>query len=149
MKNLLIFSLLLFYVALAAGCGPKRPPGLPQLYECVLTIQFEGGSPADGARVSLTPENTALGEWSIAGVTDSAGSVKIHTNADFSGAPAGKYRVLVQKVEYVDTNARDEYGDTITDVRYLVNEKYSAAATTPLSLEITDKAVRETFTVEK
>ena len=150
MKKLVLFSVLLFSVALIVGCGgPQRPPGFPRLYECVLVFQFEDGSPVDRANVSLIHEDIAMQQWSISGVTDSAGTVKIYTNADFAGAPTGKYKVLIQKNEYVETNARDEYGDPVTDVRHLVNEKYSRSGTTTLSLEVPETAIRETFKVEK
>ena len=141
--------MLLFSVALIAGCGgPARPPGLPNLHECVLTFQFEDGSPVSGASVSLRPEDTALEQWSITGKTDSAGSARIYTNADFPGAPAGKYKILIQKSEQVETGGTDEYGDPIREVRNMVNEKYGSGSSTLLSLDV-QKAVKETFKVEK
>jgi len=150
MKKLVPISVLLLYVALMSGCGgPQRPPGLPQLYDCALTFQFADGSPVNSAGVTLVPENATLGQWSISGTTDSAGTAKIYTSADFAGAPAGKYKILVRKEESVPTDKKDEYGDPITNIRSLVSEQYANPASTPLTLEIADKAVKETFKVEK
>ena len=101
------------------------------------------------AMVSLAPEDADLRQWSISGTTDASGVVMIHTNGDFTGAPAGKYKVVVQKSEVVPTGKNDEYGDPITGSRSLVAEKFSNAGKTPLSLEVGSSAVKETFKVEK
>ena len=151
MKKLQCFVLFLFSVALIAGCGgPQRPPGLPKLYSCVLTFNFEDGSSVgERALATLVPEDAALNQWSIAGATDAAGTAIIRTRGDFAGAPAGKYKVTIQKTDYVETGEKDQYGDPVTEERSLINGKYGNASETPLSLEITGKAVKETFTVEK
>jgi hypothetical protein len=148
MKNLIPFFVVLFSVVLIAGCGQSRPPGFPKLYDCALTFQFEDGSPVDGAMVSLSPETAALAQWSIAGGTASSGTVKFYTNGDFAGAPAGKFKVLIRKTEVFESG-RSADGYPFNDVRPLLNEKYDNLDSTPFSLEIPDKAVQETFTVEK
>ena len=148
-KALLVFPMLLC-ITLIIGCGgPKRPPGLPSLVPCILTIQYEDGSPVDKAMVSLAPEDAELRQWSISGTADASGVVTIRTNGDFAGAPAGKYKVVVRKSEVVPTGKNDEYGDPITGSRSLVAEKFSNSGKTPLSLEVGSSSVRETFKVEK
>jgi len=127
----------------------SNPPVLPKLFECALTFQFEDGSPVDRAGVSLIPEDSALAHWSISGATDSSGVARIYTSGDFPGASAGKYKVLVRKQESVATGGTDEYGEPNTELRQLLKAQYNTPAGTPFSLEISDKAVQETFKVEK
>ena len=142
--------MLLLCVALIAGCGgPQRPPGFPTLYACVLTFQFADGSPVAGAMVSLRPENTAMDQWSISGVTDSSGVARIFTRSDFAGAPAGSYKILIRQQETFNTGALDEDGQPIIELRSLLNERYGNASTTPLTLEVPSQAVRESFTIER
>jgi len=150
MKKILLVFTLLLCVTLIIGCGgPKRPPGMPALTGCVLTIQYEDGSPVDKAMVSLAPEDAELRQWSISGTADASGVVTIRTNGDFAGAPAGKYKVVVRKTEVAPTGKNDEYGDPITGSRSLVAEEFSNSGKTPLSLEVGSSPVKETFKVKK
>ena len=149
MKKLFLTFPLLFCIALITGCGPKRPEGLPNLVSCVLTIQFEDGSPVDNATVSLAPEDESLRQWSISGSTDASGTAKIYTNSEFAGVPAGKYKVAVRKVEVIPTNKKDEYDEPITDTRSLIAEKFTNPGQTPLILEVGGSPVNETYKVEK
>jgi hypothetical protein len=149
MKKLLLAFSLLFCVALIVGCGQKRPEGLPSLVSCVLTFQYEDGSPVDAALVSLVPEDADLRQWSISGSTDASGVATISTNADFVGAPAGKYKVVVRKVELIPTAEKDEYGDPVMETRSLIAEDFSNPGKTTLSLEIGNSPVKETFKVKK
>jgi len=131
------------------GCGQKRPEGLPKLVSCVLTFQYEDGTPVDNATVSLAPEDADLRQWSIAGATDASGVATITTNGDFAGAPAGKYKVVVRKVELIPTAEKDEYGEPVMETRSLIAEEFTNAGRTPHSLEVGSSPVRETFTVAK
>jgi len=149
MKKLLLTLSLLFCAAPITGCGPARPEGLPKLVSCVLTFQYEDGSPVDNAMVSLAPENADLRKWSIAGTTDSSGVATISTNADFVGAPAGKYKVVIRKVELLPTDEKDEYGEPVMETRSLIAEEFTNAGTTPHSLEVGSSSVTETFNVAK
>ena len=103
----------------------------------------------DKAMISLVPEDAGLREWSISGTTDASGVATIHTNGDFAGAPAGKYKVVVRKSEVVPTGKNDEYGDPITGSRSLVAEEFSNSGKTPLSLEVGSSPVKMTLQVEK
>jgi len=149
MKKLLLAFSLLFCIALIAGCGPKRPEGLPPLVRCVLTIQYEDGTPVDNAMVSLAPEDDHLRQWSIAGTTNASGVAAISTNGDFVGAPAGKYKVVVRKVELLPTDEKDEYGEPVMKTLPLIAEEFTNAAKTPHTLEIGNSPVAETFKVTK
>ena len=150
MKKLLLAFSLLFCVALIVGCGTKRPAGLPNLVSCVLTFQYEDGTPVDEAMVSLTPEDADLRQWSISGTTDASGVAKISTNAEFSGAPAGKFKVVVRKVALIPTGEMDkEVGEPIMETQSLIAEEFTNAGKTPLSLEVGSSPVKETFKVKK
>jgi len=99
--------------------------------------------------VSLAPEDADLRQWSIAGSTNASGVATITTNGDFAGAPAGKYKVVVRKVELTPTAEKDEYGEPVTETRSLIAEEFTNAGKTPHSLEVGSSPVRETFVVAK
>lgn len=150
MKKLLLAFSLLLCMTLMVGCGPKRPEGLPNLVSCVLTFQYEDGTPIDNGMVSLSPENPDLRQWSISGTTDASGVTKISTNGEFPGAPAGKYKVVIRKVELIPTGKVDkEVGEPIVETLSLIDEEFSSASKTPLSLEVGSGSVKETFKVKK
>ena len=148
MKKLSLTFVLLFCVALIVGCGPKRPEGMPPLVSCVLTILCEDGAPVDNAVVTLIPENPELRQWAIAGSTNASGVVTITTHGDFAGAPAGRYKVTVRKVEMVETGEVDEFGPVMGALP-LIEEEFSNPSQTPLELEIGSSSVREEFRVRK
>jgi hypothetical protein len=150
MKKLLLAFSLLLCVTLIVGCGPKRPEGLPKLVRCVLTFQYEDGTPVSDALVSLIPEDASLQQWSIAGSTNASGVATISTNGDFVGAPAGKYKVVIRKVELIPTGEIDnDVGEPIMETYVLIAEEFSNPGKTPLSLEVGSSAVTETFQVVK
>lgn len=80
----------------ACGCGEQRPQGLPELYPASITIT-QGGENLAGATVSLFPEDTAISRWPVGGVTDESGKARLVTYGKFEGAPAGKFKVMVNK----------------------------------------------------
>jgi hypothetical protein len=150
MKKLLLTFSLLLCVTLIVGCGPKRPEGMPALLSCVLTIQYEDGSPVDNASVSLAPEDASLMQWSISGSTNASGVATITTNGDFTGAPAGKYKVVVRKSELVQVNEIDAFGAEVTEkLQSLIAEEFTNPGKTPHSLEVGRSPVKETFKVAK
>jgi len=95
--------------------------------------------------VSLIPDDADLRQWSIAGTTNASGVATINTNADFAGAPAGRYRVVVQKTELRPTGATDADGNPIMEIHSLIAAEFSDPGRTPLSLEVGNSSVRETF----
>ena len=147
MKKLSLAFALLFCVALFSGCGPARPEGMPVLVSCILTIEYEDGTPVAGALVTLVHDDPALRQWAIGGSTNSSGVVAIATNTDWAGAPAGSYKVVVSKVELVETGRVDVYGDPITGSASVISAEFTTAARTTLTLEIGNSAVRETLKV--
>ncbi|MCL2306586.1 MAG: hypothetical protein FWC43_14705 [Planctomycetaceae bacterium] len=149
--QLRLFVVSLFAVCLFTGCpGQERPAGMPELFPCKITIT-QGGRPLGDAIVNLVPEEAALG-WVINGITDANGVATIKTQGNYTGAPAGPYKVCVSKVEITPSQipqpAKDasyaelvEYGEKAgKEVRpsyNIVKPEYNDAAITPLSITIT------------
>ena len=148
MNKLTIFALLLCF-AFVCGCGPKRPDNFPTLYGCVLTFVFSDGAPVDGASVALVSDNPEHAQWSISGLTNASGVAVIRTHGDFSGAPAGTFRILLRKAESVATGEVDHEGEPIYEARHLVGAVYGDPRNTPLSVTVENRAVAETFTIER
>lgn len=121
------------------GCnGKKKPDGLPKLFPCSVTIT-QGGSPLEGATVSLFSDSSS---WGAAGTTNESGVAKIFTYGDFAGAPEGVYKVTVEKNRLdsdVDlTNLSPNETPNVTAID-LVNVKYKNRDTTDLTLEVKGK----------
>ena len=99
---LFVSSILLF-----SGCGgEKLPPGIPKLYPATLTV-MQDGKPLAGAEVIMINVDPST-SWSAGGVTDQDGVLKLRTMGRYMGAPVGKYKVAVQKIEVPDTKLPDE-----------------------------------------
>ncbi len=85
------------------GCGPKKPDGFPKLVSCKVTVT-KAGRPLDGAVVILSPLSGG-GEWITSGKADPSGVALMKTTMkDFTktGAPEGKFRVVISKRVDVD-----------------------------------------------
>lgn len=153
-------SMLLAFVFISLlfvfGCnrGARKPDGLPKLYPVTIRLEQEG-RPLAGAEVVLRSE--VSGNWSCGGNTDQSGVVKIHTHGQFSGAPAGRHKIIVTKTKFlapkgsVDfsqakslgelremeeeaarNQSKTDFGATV----YHVERKYSDPETTPLEIEV-------------
>jgi len=134
-----------------SGCGEQLPPGLPELHPTTITITQGGENLAD-ATVSLFPEDTALSRWPAGGVTDQNGKATLKTYGKYSGAPAGKFKVMVSKTvsegdpipDPPDQNASAEeraaYDRAIKTGSYevfqVVAEEFRTADKTSLTVEI-------------
>jgi hypothetical protein len=122
------------------GCssGVELPAGLPELYPVALTLT-QSGSPLEGASVQLISEDAALAKWQCGGASDATGKVEIKTMGQHTGAPAGKFKVLVSK-ELVESSAGSDTseGAASSSTTYaLVDPKFQSAATTPASIDVT------------
>ena len=148
--RLFLFASFLLGVLFVAGCGgdsaAKR--GIPPLVPCVLTFQFEDGTPVDGAIVRLFPDDTE-NKWVSGGGTDADGVVEIRTDGDFSGVPKGTYKVTCSKSEAIPTGQMSEEGEEAMDTKILVARAYTRPNTTPLALTVTDAPINEVFKVGK
>ncbi|MDR2757447.1 MAG: carboxypeptidase-like regulatory domain-containing protein [Planctomycetaceae bacterium] len=140
------FVLIIFVSLFLFGCsGEHLPPNLPKLYSVTLTI-VQDGKPFNGASVVIVNENYASSPWAAGGVTNEQGQVKLRTEGKYSGAPAGKYKVTVTKVETPDIELTEdssspEYNKKVKEIQdntfYLVEDKFTKLDTTPLRIEIT------------
>jgi len=134
------------------GCSEKRPEGMPDLYRTTITIT-QAGEPLGGATVSLAPEDSVLGRWPAGGVTDEEGRVSLTTYGKFEGAPAGGFKVMVNKTvsegdpipDPPERNASQEeraaYDRAIKagsyEVFQVVAGEYRTADKTSLEIEVT------------
>ena len=80
-----------------SGCGEKLPDGMPRPHPVTIQVVSEG-NPVEGAAILFYPEDEAS-RWGGGGVTDSSGNVSIRTLGQFNGAPAGRYKVIISKIE--------------------------------------------------
>lgn len=149
-------------VMVACGCGEQRPAGLPELYPTTITIT-QGGANLAGATVTLFPEDTALSRWPVGGLTDENGKASLVTYGKYQGAPAGKFKVMVNKTvsegdpipeapaQHASPEERAAYDRAIKtgsfEVFQVVAEEYRTAARTSLSVEIAASGPNE-FTLD-
>jgi len=154
MKKYSIHYLLLLSLLCFSGCGGrKKPSDLPPLYPVKITV-IQDGNPLEEATVSLITEGV---RFTTAGITDKNGVATIKTDIDWSGAPAGTYKVCISKVVMppeAPTDAslsyeerRAQAGVRSGQTKSLVNSRFLRPHTTPLSIEVTTSGATETFDV--
>ena len=144
-------------ILLLSGCGGERlPPGMPKLYSATITVT-QDGAPLVGAEVIILNVDPSV-SWSAGGTTDENGTLKLRTMGRYNGAPAGRYKVAVRKVETpnialppLPTNPEQakEYRRVMQEIEdnsyYLVDERFYIGRT-ELEVEITPSARQ--FTVD-
>lgn len=134
------------------GCSEPLPEGMPELYPAKITITQDGES-LPGATVSLYPEDSALTRWPVGGVTDQNGTATLVTYGKYPGAPAGKFKVMVNKTvsegdpipeppaQNASPEERAAYDRAIKTGSYeifqVVAAEYRTADKTPLAIEVT------------
>ncbi|MDR1269838.1 MAG: carboxypeptidase-like regulatory domain-containing protein [Planctomycetaceae bacterium] len=130
------------------GCGSRRPPGLPKLTACELTVQFDDGSPVENVIVMLYPVE---GKWYSNGKTNSAGIVKVAVNGSFYGVVPGEYKVTVKKQEVTfPPNYNPESENSAEAVVHQhIAEEFMLPNKTPLQITVGTSPVKEILTVKK
>ena len=150
--------LCVFVFLLFAGCGgDKLPPGIPKLYPATLTV-IQDGKPLAGAEIIMINVDPAI-NWSAGGVTDQNGVLKLRTQGRYNGAPAGRYKVAVEKTEIPDivrpeepSNSEEmtEYNRIIREIRentfHVVDQKFGMEKT-KLEVEISPSNLKVTVDV--
>jgi hypothetical protein len=139
-----------------SGCQEYRPANLPKLIPCEITVIDTNGTPLTDAIVRLVATETSI-PWAIIGKTDSNGIVPISVNAQYSGAPAGKFRVLISKNEGFDKTLGipktppNAYVSADAELIYYVHPIYSNDKQSPFEIEIIDdnKPFKTTLTLVK
>ncbi|MDR2756396.1 MAG: hypothetical protein LBC20_11870 [Planctomycetaceae bacterium] len=153
-----IITLLLLFVLLIGltGCNKEhRPVGLPKLIPCEITIINTDGTPLVGAFVRLLATETPI-PWAIIGKTNENGIANISVNAQYVGAPVGKFRVLISKNEGFDKTLEipktppNAYVSVDAELIYYVNPVYSNEKQSPFEIEVLDnKPLKTTLTLVK
>jgi hypothetical protein len=152
----IIIKVLLFVSLIGlSGCQEYRPAGLPKLIPCEITVINTDGVPLAGASVRLFATETSI-HWAIIGKTDDHGIARISVNAQYSGSPAGKFRVLVSKNEGFDKmtgipkTSPNTYVSVDTELIYYVNPIYANEKRSPFEIEvIDDEPFKTTLTLIK
>lgn len=125
--------------ACLSGCGggSPKPDGMPELHRITLKIT-QGGAPLADASVQLVPLDATASRWVSGGSTDESGDVQIKTLGEFSGAPAGKYKVTITKsISEGDAGDPNDPGATSTQkLFHVVDLKFRAVDTTPAEIEV-------------
>ena len=155
-----MLGLLLIVFLFGCSSGRVPPKGIPKLYPCLLTVTQEG-APLAGAVVRLHLQGTLL-DWTVSGTTDETGTVTIYTDGFFAGAPAGEFKVTVEKFETVappmpevlptNPDALQKLSNRIeaeTKDYRLVEPVYGKADSTPLSISVNKKKTEASFDVGK
>jgi hypothetical protein len=127
--------IMIIFATFCSGCGGvKTPDGMPELFPCEIAVTQEG-QPLDGATVTV---QSADSSWNATGGTDSNGKAFLFTQGKYSGVPAGKYKVIINKtVTEKEPSTFEGKPATKEVVYYLVEEKYQELQTSPLEIEIT------------
>jgi len=138
---------------LIAGCGQKKPDGIPTLYPAKVTVK-NGASPIADATVFLIYQGGTTGSWSVNGVTNASGVAEITTSqGDWKskGAPEGEYKVYVTKRPDVveepmpesimgDSEAMDKFAaeqmKRLEAAPKVIPEKLASPTLTPLTLTV-------------
>jgi hypothetical protein len=153
-----------FYVCLLtlffAGCGEKMPEGMPVLVKNAAITVIQDGKPLPDAKVILILRD-GNSQWTVGGQTDVSGVAKLVTHGQYSGAPAGKYKVIVSKREEpVSKYKEPQPGQSPEEFQalrnsekltayHLVDPAYNAASSTPASVEISENAPKASIDVGK
>lgn len=144
-------GILLATLAVATGCSEPRLEGMPETYPTSITLT-QDGTPLAGATVVLFPEDSSLTRWPVGGTTDEQGKAEMMTSTKYAGAPAGKFKVIVNKTvtegDPYPTHpgvgaTRDqinEYDRALKTGKFemfkVVEQQYRTASTTTLNVEI-------------
>jgi hypothetical protein len=152
-----IITKILLFVSLIGlpGCKEYRPAGLPKLIPCEIIIINTDGAPLVGASVRLFATETSI-PWAIIGKTNENGIANISVNAQYSGSPVGKFRVLVSKNEGFDKTMGipktppNAYVSVDAELIYYVNPIYSNEKRSPFEIEVVDnEPFKTTLTLVK
>jgi len=100
-RPIIHLSLFIACLLLFSGCGGQNlPPGIPKLYPATITV-MQDGQPLAGAEIIVINTDPST-NWSAGGITDKNGVVKLRTMGQYEGAPLGRYKVGVKKIEIPD-----------------------------------------------
>jgi hypothetical protein len=144
--------------------GEPRPKDMPALHSTTVTIT-QDGSPLADAVVTFVSGDSSTSKWAVGGRTDSQGVCNVKTQGTFAGAPVGKYKVCVTKIEETesqtekgpkpdpnDMDALNKYHAQVAAEKKsfdVVDEKYKLAVTSDLEIEVVAGSNNQKFDVGK
>jgi hypothetical protein len=155
------FSAIVFCgLLILAGCSSSRPSDLPKLSDVTITITQEG-KPLSGAMIALVDAaQTNTTTYSAGGTTDANGACQLYTHGQYKGAPHGKFKVRVSRIETIpkpsprpksaaefEAASKRQREDPPKNYQF-VEKIYTDAKTTPLEIEINGSTTK-TFDVGK
>jgi len=120
---------------------------MPRLYPVTITVTGDG-QPREEILVNLIAKTPAK-YGAASGTTDASGDAKILTYG-FVGVPLGEYTVTLSRIDIEgmtrveNSGGWDEFGG---QVYQYVEDKYTKAESTPYSITVTEKGVKETFEI--
>ena len=144
------------FVLLLSGCGGEQlPPGIPKLYNATLTV-MQDGKPLAGADIIMLNIDPSV-NWPAGGITNQNGVAKLRTLGRYDGAPAGRYKVAVNKIDTPDITlpspdevSATEFNRLVKEIEdntfYVVDPKFSLGKT-ELEVEITPSNLKHTVDV--
>ena len=122
---------------------------------CEITVIDVDGQPLSGAGVSLVAVAGDI-PWASIGTTDQNGVAAIAVNNRYKGAPAGKFKVVLQKSRGFDiTVGKPDVPShvyvSMEDERiFFINPLYTKRDETPFELEVIEgQSAKATFTLAK
>jgi len=148
-----LLGILVFF----AGCGKKLPDDLPKLYPTQIEVTATDGSKVENARLTLQPIG---GGEPASGITNARGIAEIVARGEYSGAPAGKYKVMVSwmitlegptasQPPPTDPMELERYEDRVRREQKILpalEPEFSSITTTPFEVEVVEG--KNTFQLE-
>lgn len=126
------------------GCsGEELPDGMPALQPVQIKI-VQGGTPVEGASVQLLPQDAA-NTFASGGSTDASGVAKIVTLGRYDGAPAGTYKVTIDKIVNDGPAVAEDDPDGVTPVASyrVIDPKFSMADSTTAEITVAEGGTTE------
>ncbi len=128
--------------AVLSGCGKPKPPDLPTLHPCSITITIKG-TPLNGASVDLRAVEKT--KWFAGGFSNDKGIAEMFTQAEHPGVAVGEYIVIVSK-EVGESNRNDP--EATAPVTSFVAAKYANKDTSPLRCTVKEGVNQFSFDIE-
>jgi hypothetical protein len=152
-----LFASLMLAVCFSGINGCSRQPQRPPTFPVSGTVTLKG-QPLEGARIVLVP--TTPGVEGCAAVSDAQGKFQVTTFSQGDGAQAGSYGIQVTKYDGKPPSKEDQVRHMTEEeeqkvyfpdekptppAKNLLSKKYQLAATSGLTLTVTNKP--ETLTI--
>lgn len=135
MRSLVTLALAMIF---AIGCG-GAPVG-PKMYLVSGTLTV-GGKAVPDVNVQIVPADLSTGKIISTGKTDKSGRFNVMGSNGQPGCAPGKYKVVLAVPTAAPEPGKAHNGAPPEAAALPFPTEYSSAATSPKSLDVTDKAV--------